>query len=118
MADSPGERPKMQTAGAAGRVPVSLRFGSIAPLVGCLAFSDDPLVAAAVEEQRLALSVVHVLDLAEEQGMVAAPVGPDDPSDKMSERTFDKRCVTHDLEPRLLDAARAATAEVVGEPRL
>ena len=62
----------------------------------------EPLVAAAVEQQRLlALRVAGVLDAAEEQRVVAAPVGAGDVRDEVRQRALDERRVVDDLEARL-----------------
>ena len=79
---------------------------------------DDPLVAAAVEEQRRSLAVADVLDLAEEERVVAAPVGAHDARDEMRERAFDERRVANDLEQRLRRVLGDAAREPVGQRRL
>ena len=53
--------------------------------------AHEPLVAAAVEKERLALAVVRVLDLPEEERVVAAPVRADDARDEVRERALDER---------------------------
>ena len=70
-----------------------------------LGVAEHALVAAAVEEQRLALAVAGVLDVAEEERVVAAPVRAHDARDEMRERALDERRVAHDDELRL-DALR------------
>ena len=62
---------------------------------------DQPLVAAAMEEERPALPVARELDLAEKQRVVAAPVRADDTSDEVGERAVDERRLVNDLERRL-----------------
>ena len=79
---------------------------------------DEPLVAAAVEEERPALSVARELDLPEEERVVAAPVGADDPRDEVRERALDERRLMHDLERRLGELVGHAAGEAVREPGL
>ena len=66
-----------------------------------LGVAEHPLVAAAVEEQRLALAVAGVLDVTEEERVVAAPVRPHDARDEMRQRPLDERRVAHEDELRL-----------------
>ena len=73
--------------------------------------ADEPLVAAAVEEQRLALAVPRELDLPEEERVVAAPVRAHDARDEVRERAVDERRVVHELEqsaPRVSSTTRPA----------
>ena len=79
---------------------------------------DDPLVLAAVEEERAALAVAGVLDLAEEQGVVAAPVRADDPRDEVREGAVDERRLTDGDEARLRQLLALAAREAVGETGL
>src|SRR3712207_7159614 len=59
---------------------------------------DDTLVPPAVEEKRPTHPVVRVLDLSEEERVVAAPVRPDDARDEMRERPLDQRSEEHTSE--------------------
>ena len=52
--------------------------------------ASEPLVAPAVEEQRLTFAVARVLDVPQEQRVVAAPVRPNDARDEMGE-TYGER---------------------------
>ena len=79
---------------------------------------DQPLVAAAVEEQRPALPVARELDLPEEQRMVAAPVRAHHARDEVRERPLDERRLVHDLERRVRQVVRDAAGEAVGEAAL
>ena len=62
---------------------------------------DEPLVAAAVEEERRALAVARVLHLADEQRVVAAPVRAHDACHDVREGAVDERRVAYDDEARL-----------------
>src|SRR5262249_54853959 len=75
-------------------------------------------VAPAVEEQRRAGVLARVLDAAEEQRVIAAPVGALDPGDEMGQRAVDERRLAHDLEPRLGEAVDPAPGEAVREGAL
>ena len=77
--------------------------------------AHEPLVAPAVEEQRLAVPVARVLDLSEEERVVAAPVRADDASHEVRERSLDERRLAHELEARLGRALGRSSCEVVGE---
>ena len=79
--------------------------------------AGDAPVAAAVEEQRSPFSVAHVLDPAEEERVVAAPVRADDACDEVRERSLDERRVVHELELGLRPVGDAA-GETVGEDAL
>src|SRR5688500_10167076 len=61
----------------------------------------EPLVAAAVEQKRRAGVRTRILDAAEEERMVAAPVGALDARDEVGERAVDERGVAHQVEARL-----------------
>ena len=65
-----------------------------------IARGTELLVAAAVEEQRRSRVLAGVLDAAEEQRVVAAPVRVLDAGDEVSERAVHERRVLHHLEPR------------------
>jgi hypothetical protein len=76
---------------------------------------QEVLVLAPVHEQRPPAGVARVLDLADEERVVAAPVGADDPGDEMRDRALDERRVVHDLEPRFDRLLQQPAGEVVGE---
>src|SRR5207247_3802921 len=80
--------------------------------------SDETLVPAAVEEQRLAFSVAGELDLPEEERVVAAPVRADHPRDEVGERPLDKRRIVDQLEQRLGCSLDRAPCEVIRKRRL
>ena len=79
---------------------------------------DDPLVLAAVEEERPPLAVAGVLDLAEEERVVAAPVGADDARDEVREGAVDERRLTDGDEARLRHLLALAARKAVGETGL
>ena len=54
-----------------------------------------------MEEERRPLAVAHVLDVAEEEGVVAAPVRADDARHELGERVLDEGRLADDLEQRL-----------------
>ena len=66
-----------------------------------LRLADHPLVAAAVEEQRLSLAVARVLDVPEEERVVATPVRPHDAGDEVRQGALDERRLAHHEELRL-----------------
>ena len=77
-----------------------------------LRIAHHPLVAAAVEEQRLSHSVPGVLDVAEEERMVAAPVRPHHARDEVRQRAVDERRLPNDGEHGLDPLGRPAGEEV------
>ncbi len=82
-----------------------------------LGLAHHPLVAAAVEEQRLSLAVARVLDVPEEERVVATPVRAHDTGDEMRQRALDERRLAHHGELRL-DPLRPTPGEEVGQPGL
>ena len=82
-----------------------------------LRLAGHALVAPAVEQQRPALAVPGHLDLAQEERVVAAPVGAHDSRNEMRQGPGHERCVAHDDELGL-DAFDCAAGEEVGQLRL
>ena len=80
--------------------------------------AHDTLVPAAVKEQRRAFAVADVLDLPEEQRVVAAPVAPHNPGHELRERALDERRVADDLEAGISIVGARPAREPVGERRL
>jgi hypothetical protein len=82
-----------------------------------LRLADHPLVATAVEEQGLTLPVAGVLHVAEEERVIAAPVGADDPRHEVRQRPLDEWRLAHHEELGR-DALGTAPGKEVGEPGL
>ena len=80
--------------------------------------AHDALVATAVKEQGRALAVADVLDLAEEERVVAAPVAPHHPGDELRERALDEGRLADDLEARIGVVVARPARKPVGESRL
>src|ERR687895_2430732 len=78
----------------------------------------EPLVPAAVEEQRLARPLARVLHPAEEQRVVAAPVRALHSRDEYGEGALDERGVLHEVEARLRQVVAPPAGEAVGQRRL
>jgi hypothetical protein len=62
--------------------------------------------------------LARVLDAAEEERVVAAPVGALDAGDEVGEGALDQRGLAHDLEPRLRAVVDRAPGEAVRQRAL
>src|SRR5918992_1280610 len=74
----------------------------------------EPLVPAAVEEQRLTRPLARVLHPAEEQRVVAAPVGALHARHEARQRALHKRCLADEVEARRGAVVAGAAGEAVG----
>src|SRR5918999_4176319 len=76
---------------------------------------SEPLVAAAVEEQRRAGALAGVLHAAEEQGVIPSAVRALHARDEMRERTLDQGGLADEVEARGGAVFAGAAGETVGK---